>query len=774
MMRSDWVGRLGDLRARSAAAAKGAWRWLFGAPPSGWYWSWLIAALLATVVGGSTATAGWVPGSDSAGILALLGALAGGGFALMRRVPALLGLLLALATGVAVAVARIGLPLVRDSAAAAVGGDANHAGAVLLLLVGLLLWVTGAWLAWCVLRWRQPLLGLVPGVATFATNLLNFPAGQNTFLFYFAALTLILLLWSGYRRSIEQAATRGLKLTSDSRWDFWESGAVAGIGLLVVAFFAPPLSTVDRTVDAQNGLIKTWSNLQVKLHHALPAAADRTAQLSTGFSDRVILGKPLTRDQTVVFTYKPQGAHATTLYFGGLSVAATYDGEWRYAPEFAVQDLLPQNQPPNYAETYQGRSLITVSVQMRRPPASAPAVFFYPGQLMSLSRPGVMTVEPPEAPAVIVDRIQTLSSTTLGRYSVTGSYSVATAQDLKAAGTAYPSWVTPYAELNFWGNQGSAEAVPYRAPEIETRIRDLALQVTKGTTNPYDAASAIESYLRSSAFKYTLSPPRTPAGEDPLAFFLFQSKQGYCEYFASAMGDMLRSIGIPVRLVNGYGPGTWDPKSGSFVVRESDAHTWVEVYFPQYGWAPFEPTPDGTYQVVPRGSVQCAENAAICTAAAIAGSAAGQRVTAPFFKDEQVATGTFENVNAAKRGGLPPQLVPGVLLGALALIVIALVVVVRYLTPRSAAGAWRRTLTLSRLAGVPPGPGETPLEFGRRLGRLLPVAGEAAAAISLAVTRAAYGPPELAPQAVTDVLSSWHDLRPALLREAVARAARRR
>src|SRR5438270_52901 len=93
-----------------------------------------------------------------------------------------------------------------------------------------------AWRAWCGLRWRQPLLGLVPSVATFATNLLNFPAGQNAYLLELAGLTLALLLWSAYKRSLDQAAVRGLRLTADSRWDFWESGAVAGIGLLVVAF----------------------------------------------------------------------------------------------------------------------------------------------------------------------------------------------------------------------------------------------------------------------------------------------------------------------------------------------------------------------------------------------------------------------------------------------------------------------------------------------------------------------------------------------------------
>jgi transglutaminase-like putative cysteine protease len=549
---------------------------------------------------------------------------------------------------------------------------------------------------------------------------------------------------------------------------------VAGIGLLVVAFFAPPLSTVDRTVDAQSGLIKTWSDIQLRLHHSLPSGANSTAQLSTGFSDQVSLGHPLSRDQTVVFTYKTKGTHATTLYFEGLSVAATVDGEWRFAPESAAQDLLPPNRTPDYGEDYVNRSPVTVTVRMQRPPSSDPQLFFYPGQLESISRPAVTMVEPPCGGTNLIDRVLSLSPSTVGTYTVTGSYSVATDAQLRGAGSAYPDWLAPYEELNFWGNQGNANAAPYRSAAVEAQIQNLAQQVTKGTTNPYDAATAIETYLRGPAFKYTLTPPRTPSGQDPLAYFLFQSRQGYCEYFASAMGDMLRSLGIPVRLVNGYGPGTWDAKTASFVVRESDAHTWVEVYFPQYGWVPFEPTPDGVYQPVPRGPVQCQDTAAICTAGGAVAAIAGSRVNAPGFKDQQVAGGDLGSNPAAGKSRFPIAIFPTILLLPLLLLVIVLVVAIRLLTPRSAGRAWRRTQELSRLAGVPSGPGETPLEFGRRLARLLPAAAEAAQGIAQAVTRSAYGPPDVAPEANEQVLSSWHELRPLLLREAAARAAGRR
>src|SRR5258706_3131141 len=165
---------------------------------------------------------------------------------------------------------------------------------------------------------------------------------------------------------------------------------------------------------------------------------------------------------------------------------------------------------------------------------------------------------------------------------------------MKSAGTNYPSWVPAYTGI---------PSVGYRAQPVLDRIHKLALDVVQaaGATNPYDEATAIEAYLRGPLFSYTLTPPLPPQGADPLDWFLFHSRQGYCEFFATAMGDMLRSLGIPTRLVNGFGPGTFENTINSYVVRSEDAHTWVEVYFPKYGWIEFEPTHDNVYTPIPRG-----------------------------------------------------------------------------------------------------------------------------------------------------------------------------
>lgn len=123
---------------------------------------------------------------------------------------------------------------------------------------------------------------------------------------------------------------------------------------------------------------------------------------------------------------------------------------------------------------------------------------------------------------------------------------------------------------------------------IDPRILSLAEQVTATAPTAFDKAVAIEQHLRTQ-FGYTLDLGNPAA--DPLPWFLFERRAGHCVYFASAMAVMLRSLGIPARNATGYLQGEYNDVGDDFIVRASDAHSWVEVFFPGYGWIPFDPTP---------------------------------------------------------------------------------------------------------------------------------------------------------------------------------------
>jgi transglutaminase-like putative cysteine protease len=128
-------------------------------------------------------------------------------------------------------------------------------------------------------------------------------------------------------------------------------------------------------------------------------------------------------------------------------------------------------------------------------------------------------------------------------------------------------------------------------PPLDIRISKLAEEITAKSSSNYDKAVTLEQYL-TTHFGYTLELPHTRP-KDPIANFLFERKKGHCEYFASSMAVMLRLLHIPSRIVTGFRGGEFNDLTGQYIVRASDAHSWVEAYFPGSGWVSFDPTPSG-------------------------------------------------------------------------------------------------------------------------------------------------------------------------------------
>ncbi len=127
-------------------------------------------------------------------------------------------------------------------------------------------------------------------------------------------------------------------------------------------------------------------------------------------------------------------------------------------------------------------------------------------------------------------------------------------------------------------------------PALPPRVGHLAESIIQDTHDPFRAALRVQQYVRA-AVPYDLNTPLPPAGRDVVDYFLFDAPSGFCSYYASAMAVLLRSQGIPARVVTGYASGAFDPESQLYQVAASSAHAWVEVYFAGYGWLPFEPTP---------------------------------------------------------------------------------------------------------------------------------------------------------------------------------------
>lgn len=299
--------------------------------------------------------------------------------------------------------------------------------------------------------------------------------------------------------------------------------------------------------------------------------------ISSGFSDRVRLGQigRIQQSNSVVMHIHIDGdtAGEYDLHWRGVTLA-DFDGHtWSNSQDRFALRRLPDNSfgVPNPETTSDlGREkMIHYRVMME--PIGTNVFFLAPRPLSVSGNYRMLTTDSAAAGVYDYD-----SQHAVSRYEATSDIARPIPGELRKAGRTFPEEITDnYLEL----------------PSQDSRVAQLAAQITSSAKNNYDKASAIETYLRT-RYAYTLELPRT-AEKDPIANFLFERRQGHCEYFASAMAVMLRTLGIPSRVVNGFRSDEFNDITGSYIVRAKDAHSWVEAYFPGYGWQTFDPTPGG-------------------------------------------------------------------------------------------------------------------------------------------------------------------------------------
>ena len=155
-------------------------------------------------------------------------------------------------------------------------------------------------------------------------------------------------------------------------------------------------------------------------------------------------------------------------------------------------------------------------------------------------------------------------------------------------GVVFPVWGTP-------GREATVDdliSTHFFDPQLVRwrEVYDKAKDITKDAKSPYEAVAAIESYFQSN-YKYNEKADYSQATDGPLPSFFLDGKTGYCQMYAGTMTVMLRMLGIPSRVGEGFTEGTRNVSRGTYVVTDRDAHAWVEVWFPKFGWMPFEPTP---------------------------------------------------------------------------------------------------------------------------------------------------------------------------------------
>ncbi len=289
----------------------------------------------------------------------------------------------------------------------------------------------------------------------------------------------------------------------------------------------------------------------------------------SGFSDTVRLGGVglIQENDAVVMRVKLENETGNRgLYFRGI-ILDTFDNKaWsrsrakiREPFERGERDLIQLDNATSRNEL----SVQTIYLE----PLDTPVLFALPRAILVQSNFPVLYKD-------VYGAISFTSRFERTSYKVLSDRSLPTPEQLRADNAPYPANIRPFRQL---------------PPSYDTRIASLAEDITVGYTNRYDKARAIESYLQTN-FGYTLE--QKSGGPEPLADFLFNVREGHCEYFATAMAVMLRTQGIATRIVNGFHGGEYNDAAGVTIVRERNAHAWVEVYFPaENAWVPFDPTP---------------------------------------------------------------------------------------------------------------------------------------------------------------------------------------
>ncbi|MFH1560533.1 MAG: transglutaminase domain-containing protein [Chloroflexota bacterium] len=281
---------------------------------------------------------------------------------------------------------------------------------------------------------------------------------------------------------------------------------------------------------------------------------------------------------------------------------------------------------------------------------------------------------------------------------------------------------------------------------LPSRVSVLASNIVIDASNPYDKAVAIETYLRT--LGYTVASQSIPHDADTVDYFLFESREGYSDYFASAMVMMLRTQGIPARLVLGFGPGEGDPDKWGFLVRDKDGHSWPEVYFPDVGWVPFEPTP--IYETRPRGLPASpfggSDLFAEQTAQEGIGTVGGLLEPEEEQKERDDMGGPLpggEGLRALPERYFGTPLGMGGTLFALFLLMGAVLMrilwVRQYGGVRSPQGVYERMHRLATFLGFPSPPSQTAFEFSHGLSQLVPEVSADVNLVSNTFVRQRYG-----------------------------------
>jgi transglutaminase-like putative cysteine protease len=453
-----------------------------------------------------------------------------------------------------------------------------------LISWGYLMFLGSAWLSWVTRRKDNPLLGVIPA-GVLLSILMTYTLEKRILLVFLLGAGLILIGLINHDVHQREWKKRGIRGSANAKERV--IFAVLGFSLYTMVFagLMPSIrinaiaEPFERLVygDTESGDGGAEGSIDVGGFNSELYTIERFAGLPR---QKLIGTGPELAKRVVMIVQFPTTAFVESdlpnaaRYWGSYSYDQYTGRGWQASPTVEVvyspgQEIVPIQ--------YENFEIVTQRIRLSN---ALRGTLYSAGSPVTVDQDVLVSwrtlLDQPENGDNHTYRVDDLFAATIDQlqYQVRSQVSSATDEDLRSVEVEIPQWVEDrYLDL------------PDTVPD---RVLRLAGEIVANQPTQYDQAKAIETFLRT--YPYTLDLPAPPADRDVADYFLFDLQTGYCDYYATSMVVLSRAVGLPARAVVGYVGGQYEEENDRYLVSEADAHTWVEIYFGQFGWIPFEPT----------------------------------------------------------------------------------------------------------------------------------------------------------------------------------------
>ncbi|MCP4166299.1 MAG: transglutaminase domain-containing protein [Chloroflexi bacterium] len=452
------------------------------------------------------------------------------------------------------------------------GGNPLSIGPALTITLLLMLWGVAFWAGWAAIRYHRALAALAPSGIFLAMNVFFSETGLVSLSFFVAGMIVLGMALKDYSLTSRWARDK-VDYSPEFRLEFYLMGFFVAATVTAAMLLTPSFRL--------SAVTKAFWSLFRESYQAVEAQAERVIPELNRMPRSLDLGGPIEQGglpRSHLIGAAPELERKLVMFVRASDPDASSETQANYRWRgITFSDYLGRGwENPHPIETVRytpGESWLATSEQGRRSIRQSfdfvgdrPTWLFALGEPIAADRSYTAHYRQPDDIIGLEVRAPD--------YTVISQIPAVSEAKLRALPAPVSDSLAGYLTL------------PDTTPD---RVKALAREVTAGAETPYDQAKALEAYLR--GYPYNLDIPDLPEHVADIAdYFLFDLQQGYCDYYATTMVVMARSLGLPARLAIGYAAGFYDNQRNRFAVTEADAHSWPEIYFPTYGWIPFEPT----------------------------------------------------------------------------------------------------------------------------------------------------------------------------------------